>query len=223
MTQRAETIPCRFQDLGLIEYSEALQRQKDAVHAVIEGGAQTVFFCEHPTVLTLGRLGTEKNILVSCETLENTGVKVLRIDRGGEVTLHTPGQLVIYPVLNLNHFGRDLKSYLLGLEQVAIDLLRDFGIVANGISGQRGVWVGTKKIASIGIGVRKWVSYHGMALNINTDLRHFKMIRPCGLDVEMTSLEELTGTRADLGEIKKKTIDILCGRFRLANNGDDHG
>jgi lipoate-protein ligase B len=141
-------------------------------------------------------------VLADSRELERRGIDLLRIDRGGEVTLHAPGQLVIYPILRLERFHQDLKDYLLKLEELVIDLLRDFGIVANGLAGNRGVWVGERKIASIGIGVKRWVSFHGLALNVNTDLKLFTLIRPCGLTVEMTSLNQLLGREVDMGQLK---------------------
>lgn len=193
-----------FNDLGLIDYEEALKVQKETVEEVINGGSPTLIFCEHPAVLTLGRLGSMTNILWPLEKLAKKNIKVISIDRGGEVTLHCPGQLVVYPIINLSDYQRDLKKYLSSLEQVVIDLLHDFGIVAKRIDGQRGVWVGKKKIASVGIGVRKWVTYHGIAINVNTDLSLFSMIKPCGLNVQMTSMAKILGRPLALNEVKAK-------------------
>ena len=206
---------CRIKDLGIMEYAQTFDLQKKTVLDVIKGETDTLFICEHLPVLTLGRLATEKNFLLSVEKIQAQGIKILRIDRGGEVTLHSPGQLVSYPIFNLTHFSRDLKLFLNKLEQVAIDLLQDFDIVARRISGQRGVWVGQDKIASIGIGVKKWVSFHGMAVNVNTDLKFFSMIKPCGLDVRMTSMSKLMGRPVDLNDIKKTLIDRYCSNFNL--------
>ncbi|OGX33372.1 MAG: lipoyl(octanoyl) transferase [Omnitrophica WOR_2 bacterium RIFCSPHIGHO2_01_FULL_48_9] len=204
-----------YRDLGLISYQEAWDLQKTTVDAVIAGAAPVLLLCEHPAVLTLGRLGAEEHILFSRPELAQKGVEVVRIDRGGEVTLHSPGQLVIYPIFNLNYFGKDLRIYMQKLEQVAIDLLHDFGIVAKRIDGRTGVWVGQDKIASIGVGVRKWVSYHGLAININTDLQLFSLIRPCGLDVQMTSMARLLNRPAELDLIKTKIIEHFSREFHL--------
>ena len=208
-------IKCRVKDLGLMDYLRAWDIQKRTVAEVIAGSPDTLLFCEHPTVLTLGRLATEKKILWPQPEIEKKGIPIIKIDRGGEVTLHAPGQIVIYPILNLEHFGKDLKQYLEKLQQVAIDLLRDFDIVASSLPGQRGVWVGERKIASLGIGVKKWVAYHGMSININTDLRLFSMIRPCGLEVQMTSIQELTGQTVSLPTIKEKLISLFSAHFHL--------
>ena len=181
---------------GLVEYQRALERQKDFVREVRSGAEDVLFMCEHPAVLTLGRAYHRENILASYEFLAARGVSVVEVDRGGDVTLHAPGQLVVYPVLELKSRGRDLGVYLQKLEQATVDFLLDFGIVAQGDNDRRGVWVagsrGRCKIASIGIGVSHWVTFHGVGLNISTDLALFKLIRPCGLDVAMTSVKELT-------------------------------
>ncbi len=206
---------CEILDLGLIDYTSAWDFQKKTVEQVIQGGKDTLILCEHPPVLTLGRLAKDNNILYSPAELSREGVKIVPIDRGGEVTLHSPGQLVIYPIFNLTRYGRDLKVFLETLEQVAIDLLLDFGIVANSLRGGRGVWVKERKIASIGIGVKKWVSFHGMAINVNTNLDLFKLIKPCGLDVEMTSLQALTGRPVDMNAVKKSAVSHFSRHFSI--------
>src|SRR5438093_10311473 len=125
MKETRLTAACQIIDLGRIDYLKAWNLQREKVEEVIAGGRETLFLCEHPTVLTLGRLATEKNILWPLDKLEQQGVPIVKIDRGGEVTLHAPGQIVIYPILNLSRCGKDLKLYLEKLQQVAIDLLRD--------------------------------------------------------------------------------------------------
>lgn len=178
---------------GLIEYSRALQFQKDLVREVQAGAEGALLVCEHPATLTLGRTHHAQNILVPQEELLQRGIALVPADRGGDVTLHAPGQLVAYPVVDLKTMGRDLGVYLRKLEQATVDFLLDFGIVAQGDKDRRGVWVGRAKIASIGIGVSRWVTYHGVGVNLTTDLGLFRLIRPCGLDVGMTSVKELTG------------------------------
>lgn len=185
--------PFEIEHWGLIAYDQALDRQKRVVSDVIGGGPDRLIFCEHPPVLTLGRMTKGDSLLFDPETIAARGVAMVRVDRGGDVTLHAPGQLVVYVIMDLNARGRDLKAYLERLEQVAIDLLKDFGILAISLEGKRGVFVGRDKIVSIGIGVRKWVSYHGLGINVSTDLSLFRLIRPCGLDVRMTSIQQLTG------------------------------
>ncbi len=205
----------QLQDLGLIDYQKGLNLQRKTVQEVIQGGNNTILLCEHPPVFTLGRLAAENNFFIPQQQITEQGIQIVRIDRGGEVTLHSPGQLVTYPIFNLNHFGRDLKVFLHKLEQVAIDLLQDFDIVAHRILGQRGVWVGKDKIASIGIGVKKWVSFHGMAVNVNTDLDLFSLIRPCGLDVKMTSISRIKNQLIDMDDVKKRMIKCFCDQFNL--------
>lgn len=210
-----ETTRCQIVDLGVVPYSDGLAIQKEYVKKVIQGEPDALLLCEHPPVLTLGRLATEDNFLKSVLEIQDLGIGIERIDRGGEVTLHAPGQLVSYPVFNLSQYGRDLKVFLHKLEQVAIDFLQDFDIMAHRFSGQRGVWVGPKKIASIGIGVKRWVSYHGMAINLVTDLELFSVIRPCGLDVKMTSVKELTGASINMPYAKDRLIKSFSRNFNL--------
>ncbi len=206
---------CAVVDLGLIEYSKALEIQKRCAGEVASGGTQRLLLCEHPMVITLGRLAKRENIFLSGPELAAKGFELHAIDRGGDVTLHAPGQLVVYPILDLRALGGDLHAYLHQLEQVAIDLLSSFGIVANRISGKTGVWVGEKKIASVGIGVKKWISCHGLALNVNTDLAYFSLMRPCGMDVEMTSLARLKGQPIDMAFVKSKMIECFMRSFNL--------
>lgn len=169
--------------------------------------------CEHPAVLTLGRLASHGNFLVPREDILKRGIEIVDIDRGGEVTLHSPGQLVLYPILNLKEQGQDLKRYLWRLEQVGIDFLKEFAILADRNFGRTGVWVGPRKIASVGIGVRRWVSYHGMAININTDLELFSLIKPCGLDVQMTSVATIQGAGVDMTLAKQRLSEVFCREF----------
>ncbi|OGX56221.1 MAG: lipoyl(octanoyl) transferase [Omnitrophica WOR_2 bacterium RIFOXYC2_FULL_38_12] len=206
---------CKVIDLGIIDYKEAYALQQKYAKEVLDGSDQVLILCEHPTVLTMGRLAKESNVLFSKDKLKEIGVDVLGIDRGGDVTLHAKGQLVAYPILNLANYGKDLRKYLFKLEQVVIDLLSDFDIVANRLSGKTGAWVGDKKIASIGIGVRKWVSIHGLALNVNTDLNHFAMINPCGLNVSMTSVSQVLGRDIEINEVKQVLIDCFCSQFGM--------
>ena len=207
---------CRVDDLGLIEYQKAYELQKRCLEEVAFGGVQRLLLCEHPLVITLGRLAKRENIFLSEPELAAKGFELYAVDRGGDVTLHAPGQLVVYPILDLRRaLGGDLRAYLRQLEQVAIDLLSSFGIVANRISGKTGVWVGDKKIASVGIGVKKWVSCHGLALNVNTDLAYFSLMRPCGMDVEMTSLARLKGQPIDMAFVKSKMIECFMRTFGL--------
>ncbi len=198
-----------IQDWGLINYADGLERQKKCVQNVIEGAQDHLILCEHPPVLTLGRMTNPDSLLYQRKEIEDRGVMVTNVDRGGDVTLHAPGQLVVYPIFNLNKRGRDLKVYMEMLEEVAVDLLKNFGILAISISGKRGVFVGKDKIISIGVGVRKWVTYHGLGINVNTDLSLFNLIKPCGLDVRMTSMQKLKGHPVPMQDVKSKVIELF--------------
>ena len=206
----------RIKDLGFIDYFTAYEIQQGTVKEVIDGAAHTLLFCEHAPVFTLGRLATEANFLLSQTEIFQKKIAVTRIDRGGEVTFHGPGQLVIYPIFRLSDFGRDLKHYLSKLEDVGIELLKCFAISAGKASGKTGVWVERQKIISLGVGVKKWVSYHGMAINVNTDLNYFSMIKPCGLDVQMTSLSQLKKQRIPLSVVKEEVIKSFERVFDLS-------
>lgn len=203
---------CEVRDLGLIDYAAAYGIQKERVARVLAGGAQVLLLCDHPAVITLGRLAQEANIL-DLEAISRQGIRVVPIDRGGDVTLHAPGQLVAYPILNLAQSSRDLRLYMHKLEQVTIALLKSFGIVANRFSGKTGVFVGSDKIASLGIGVRKWVTYHGVGINVNTDLKLFDLIKPCGLDVRMTSMARLKGAAVDMSAVKQQLVECFKKEF----------
>ena len=204
---------------GVIEYGRALRLQKDLVQEVFSGAEEALVLCEHSKILTLGRAYHSENIFISREELGLRGFAVESVDRGGDVTLHAPGQLVVYPIMDLKRRGRDLSVYLQKMEQTCVDFLRDFGIVASESQGKaRGVWVGDKKIASIGIGVSRWVTYHGMAINITTDLNLFKVIRPCGVDVCMTSVFKEAGEAVLISAAAK----VFAGHFIRVFNGQDH-
>lgn len=203
-----------IKDLGLINYHEAWDIQRSCVEDVIaERTKNVLLLCEHPAVLTLGRLADPTHILFPEAILKQRRIETVSVDRGGEVTLHAPGQLILYPILNLDGIGRDLHKYLYRLEQVGIDFLRLFGIVGKRIPGKTGVWVNDKKIMSIGIGVRKWVSFHGLGMNIHTDLSLFQTIRPCGLEVEMTSLDCQMQDAPVMDDVKKIITEIFKKEF----------
>ncbi len=200
------TMDMLLEDWGVVDYLTACQRQRSLVDSVVAGAPGRLIFCEHPPVITLGRVTKPDSLLYGRPDVLDRGVQIYPVDRGGDVTLHAPGQLVVYVIMDLNLYGRHLKVYLEKLEQVAVDLLKDFGILAVSIPGKRGVFVAKKKIISIGIGVRKWVTYHGMGINVSTDLSLFDLIRPCGLDVKMTSINKLLHKPVDLAAVRAGTI-----------------
>ena len=193
MTASCSTLAVRA--LGLVPYRDALALQEERVRACAEGeAADTLFLLEHPPVLTAGRGTGEGSLKSDDATLARHGLEVVPVSRGGDVTWHGPGQLVGYPICNLGAREHDLHRFLRGLEQGLLDSLKRFGIEAHRTEGRTGVWVGKRKIASIGIAVRRWVTYHGFALNVRPDLGHFGLIDPCGLKgVQMTSMAELLG------------------------------
>jgi lipoyl(octanoyl) transferase len=188
---------CRLvQLIGLTDYNEALERQRELARARLSGqlSDDLLLLLEHPRVITLGRGAAEKNVTAPPDLLEASGVQVVPVERGGDVTYHGPGQLVGYPIIDLTRHKQDLHWYLRQLEEVLIQTLNSFGIVGDRLSGYTGVWVDDRKIASIGVHVTRWVTFHGFALNVCTDLRDFELIVPCGIDaVQMTSIAYETG------------------------------
>jgi len=202
-----------IEDWGSVQYGLGLQRQKELVQKVQAGAPDHLIFCEHPAVLTLGRMTNPESLLYQRPEIEKRGVMIESADRGGDVTLHAPGQLIIYPIFNLNRQSKDLKVYMEKLQEVAVDLLKNFGILAISISGKRGVFVGDDKIISIGVGVRKWVSYHGLGINVNTDLSLFNLIKPCGLNVRMTSMQQLKGRLVPMKEVKAQAVKQFKEHF----------
>lgn len=188
--------PLVVEHLGRVSYGEAWRRQEALRAARIEGQApDTLLLLEHPDVITFGRSARPGSARIDDAALRSRGYEVFRVDRGGDVTWHGPGQLVGYPILDLTDRGRDLHVYLRTLEASLISVLGEFGIPALRREGYTGVWLDwRRKIASIGVGVRRWVTLHGFALNVNPDLDRFSVIVPCGLeDVKMTSMQEVTG------------------------------
>jgi len=203
---------------GLVGFAKAYQWQERVFQAKLRGNlpAEVLFLLEHSPTFTQGTQAGEGEILVSARQLKERKIPVFRIGRGGKVTYHGPGQLVGYPIFDLNNFGRDLHLYLRMLEEVIICALKDMGITAGRQSQQTGVWIRGEKIASIGIQVKKWITRHGFALNVSPDLSYFNLIVPCGLpEVTMTSLEEVL--KKDLGkeEIIKKVTSQFSRIFGL--------
>ena len=206
-----------FIDLGRMKYSKALEVQKQTVQMVYDGEINsTLFLVEHPPVLTLGRRAERKNILVSDEILNKEGVELHSIERGGDVTYHGPGQLVGYPILRLEDFGRDLHNYVHMIEEIFERMLmEEYGIKTRADKGKyTGVYIGDRKITAIGIAVRKWISYHGFAFNVNTNLKHFDWIIPCGLaDRSVTSLSNELSEKVDFEYVKNLTLKYFSRVF----------
>ena len=186
-----------------LQHSLVLQRQQGAI-------SDQLLLVEHPHVVTLGRNGHRENLLASDEILERAGVAFHPTDRGGDITYHGPGQLVGYPILDLRDWKRDVAAYVRALEQVLIDTLADFGLTAGRIPKLTGVWVQERKIAAIGVHISRWVTSHGFALNVSTDLSYFQYIVPCGLTKPVTSMAAL-GVVASLHEVGQ-TLAAHFGR-----------
>ena len=197
--------PLHWDYLGRVPYAEAVELQLAARSALKAGeGPERLFLLEHPHVYTLGRNASEADVLASPEWLRARGVEVAECDRGGQVTYHGPGQLVGYPIVNLSPDRRDVRRYVRDLQAVLIRTLAHYGVTAEGRDGQAfvGVWAGEEKIASIGVHLSRWITTHGFALNVSTDLSYFAGIIPCGLhQVRMTSIERLTGRAPSLPEV----------------------
>jgi lipoyl(octanoyl) transferase len=186
--------PLEIIDLGRMRYTAALAVQQRLIEQRKRGEAvDTLLYVEHPHVVTIGRNGKQQHLLASEEILARTGIEFYETDRGGDVTYHGPGQLVGYPILDLKEWKRDVHAYFSGVEQALIDALASFGIHAERIAerGYEGVWVAGAKIAAIGIHISRWISSHGFALNVDTDLSYFKYIVPCGLSKPVCSLRSL--------------------------------
>jgi lipoyl(octanoyl) transferase len=183
---------CELRELGRIGYEEAFQLQRDLVNRRKEGMIPSQFLLlVHPHTITLGRNGHLENLLASEEVLRRAGIAFCPTDRGGDITYHGPGQVVGYPILDLREWKRDVGAYVRAIEQVLIDTLADFGIRAGRIPKLTGVWVDGRKIAAIGVHISRWVTSHGFALNVQTDLSYFQYIVPCGLTLPVTSMAEL--------------------------------
>ncbi len=194
----------RFIDLDCISFEAALKLQEETVELVADGSQEeTVFLLEHPHVFTCGRGGDADNLLTGVDWNQNP-IDLIRINRGGDVTYHGPGQLVGYPHLDLKLRNRDVHRYLRDLEQVLMATAARFEVPSFRREGLTGVWTEKGKLASIGVGVRRWVTMHGFALNVSTDLRYFQLINPCGMPgCPMVSLSSLTGQTIEMGEVKE--------------------
>jgi len=198
---------CQIIDLGLIGYAEAWTLQKRAVAARKAGAIDDVLLlCEHPHVITLGRSGKRENLLASEHVLRQKGVEFHTTDRGGDITYHGPGQIVGYPILNLGAIRRDVVWYVRMLEEAMIRATAEFGVAAERVDGKTGIWVkngnAEEKLAAIGVHISRWVTSHGFAYNVSTDLRNFDLIVPCGIaDRKATSLEKLLGRNVEEKEV----------------------
>ena len=204
------------EDWGLIEYKVGWDRQKlyaDEVYS--RKRVSTLVLCEHPSVITIGKTGSQNNIIPKPEFLKQMGIDVFEIDRGGDVTLHNPGQLVGYPIFNLADFRQDLHWFLREIEQCIIELLKDYNIKSSRLDGLTGVWIDNfRKICAMGLHCSRWVTSHGFALNVHNNLKEFDFIVPCGIkDKDVTSIERELGTRIEISEVKQKCAERFEKHF----------
>ena len=208
-TRKPQPEPCFSVDLGMLDYNEAWKLQGDIVSARVNGIIDTdiILFLEHPAVFTLGRRGGLDHLLVSEEFLKTSGIPIVHVERGGNITFHGPGQLVAYPIVNLKARSFGVVDFVEALEEIMLASVRTWGIAAERNPANRGIWVGNNKMGSIGLAIRKGISFHGLALNVNIDLTPFSWIQPCGLQgVCMTSMKQELG-----GEL---SMDDVCAALK---------
>ncbi|MBT5858634.1 MAG: lipoyl(octanoyl) transferase LipB [Flavobacteriales bacterium] len=223
----------KFQDLGLIDYKECWDYQEKLFTEILEVKSSNrkqnktektknhLIFCEHPHVYTLGKSGDKKNLLVNEDYLKSRGATFHKINRGGDITYHGPGQLVVYPILDLDNFFTDIHKYLRFLEEAVISTLKEYGLESERSKGETGVWfdVGTpkaRKICALGVKSSRWVTMHGFAFNINSNLSYFGNIIPCGItDKSVTSLQKELGREIDMEEVKNKVKSHLIDLFEM--------
>lgn len=205
------------EQLGRVGYAAALERQRERVADRKAGTIpDTLLLLEHPHVYTLGRNARAENILVTAEWLASRGAQVFHTDRGGDVTYHGPGQLVGYPILDLTQHRRDISWYMRSLEEVFILTARDWGIAAGRSPGAAGVWVGNDKLVAMGVHLSRWVTSHGFAMNVNTDLSYFQWIVPCGLHGKgVTSLAKLLGRDVEMEAVTERVVQHFAEVFAV--------
>ena len=208
-------------ELGTVPYEKALEFQENLLAKRISGEIQdSLILLEHPPTITTGRKGNTENLLVREEYLKKHGISLIHASRGGDITFHGPGQIVGYPILNLKNHGMDIRKHLRMIEEMIIRTLRDFDIEGRRIDGVTGVWVKRSKIASIGIAIRKWVTYHGFALNVSTNLDYFDLILSCGItDVRITSIGSWLGNKENvrMDDVTQSVIKNFMGVFGFEN------
>jgi lipoyl(octanoyl) transferase len=229
----------KVKDLGLIDYKTAWDFQenllKQAVDIKIENRKtesnrlpeNTIIFCEHPHVYTLGKSGSEENLLVKQKDLGQINASYYKINRGGDITYHGPGQLVMYPILDLEQFFTDIHKYLRFLEEAVILTLKDFGITAGRSEGETGVWIepestNPRKICAMGVKSSRWITMHGIGFNINTDMNYFNNIIPCGIQEKaVTSLEAELNTKVNIQEVKSQLLKHMQNLFAFETIEND--
>ncbi len=208
---------CHVEQHGIVTYQDGLDLQRERIaQRKAQEIPDTLILLEHPHVFTLGRNARRENLLVSPHWLRKADVQLFETDRGGDITYHGPGQLVGYPIFDLTRHRRDIAWYMRSVEEVLIRLAADYGIEAARIPGVTGVWVGNEKLAAMGVHVSRWITSHGFALNVNTGLRYFKWIVPCGIrDKGVTSLHRLLGRKVSMEEVRERVIEHFSAVFGL--------
>lgn len=225
-----------YLDFGLIDYQVAWDKQRTLFDELLkkktsstDGDGNCFILCEHPHVYTLGRSGEDANLLISDDFLKRIGASFYRIDRGGDITYHGPGQIVGYPILDLESFKVSLKDYIHSLEEVVIRTIAEYGIVGERLNGATGVWIDAqvpskaRKICAIGVKASHFITMHGFALNVSTNLDYFNYINPCGfVDKGVTSIEKELGRKVDLQEVKNTLASmfesVFCSSLHTYNN-----
>jgi len=229
----AANVPVQFMDWGLTDYQEAWNKQEALLNGTVAVKTKNrvensklptpnyLVFCEHPHVYTLGKSGHPENLLLDEEGLKAKNATYYKINRGGDITYHGPGQIVGYPILDLENFFTDIHLYLRTLEEAVILTLKDYGIEAGRYPGYTGVWLDAdndkaRKICAMGVRCSRWVTMHGFAFNVNVDLDYFKNIVPCGIDDKaVTSLQQELGYKLDLNEVKNKLKKHIAQLFGM--------
>lgn len=204
-----------YYDLGVVPYGEAWDFQREIFSGRKEAKIPDTFIMlEHPHTYTLGKVAKREHLLLTDKELEDRHISVYDIDRGGDITYHGPGQIVGYPIINLGDWQKDSHKYLRTLEEVIISVMRSYGIESGRKEGLTGVWIENRKIAAIGIKISSWVTMHGFALNVNTELDLFTGIIPCGItDKEVTSMQKELGHQVPLDEVKEKLLEHFMTHF----------
>jgi lipoyl(octanoyl) transferase len=223
-----------FEDLGIIDYKKAWDYQEELHKKVVDIKLKNrelspenqiptpnfLLYCEHPHVYTLGKSGSEENLLLNETQLAENNATFYKINRGGDITYHGPGQLVVYPIFDLENFFTDIHKYLRFLEEAVILTLQEYGIMAGRVQGLTGVWIEgenplkARKISAMGVKCSRWITMHGIGFNVNAELDYFKNIIPCGIDDKaVTSMEKELGKKIDMDDLKKKLLDNLANIF----------
>ena len=204
-----------FARLGTVDYAETHRLQRHLQAKRIAGEIDdTVLLLEHPAVLTMGRSAKGQHVLASPEVLEARGISVYDVGRGGDVTYHGPGQLVAYPIIDLKPDRCDVRKYMWSLEETMIRTCADFGLSATRVEGLNGAWIGARKVGAVGVRISRWVTMHGLALNVNTDLAHFELIVPCGIqDKTVTSVSAELGRAVGIADVVGRLASHFAGLY----------